>query len=609
MNHKESQKVRIRIPMIFGFFALFFGIFGFLAEAFQWTGFFNWVQSNVFLQRILTFLARFENYFYRIVQMAQFEHDPDQYGNLVRNPFLFLARWLAPLALIWTAVSAYFQLRREASQLKKVTKWRDHTIVCGYGEIGKRIVQSLIDTGKKSVVIDPGIEKDHFEAHTKSNCILIRQDANIDTSLLRAGLARARNLMAVTGQDIINFSILANVRALLQDVKRKESLTAFAHVDNHELVFNVQDYPLFRLTEEFYDGRIFNGDDLAARLVFGRYAPDIFQPVVSVDNPPLHVLIIGFNAFGQSVVTHFARTAHFLNDVKTQVTVVDSNIKTVGDIYRGRYPVINQLIDLQLVSARPESLDQRIIDLFKNKQPVSVVYMCHDDTVVQALSLNKIRQLGKNKLHVVVCQSKTIPVPEWANIKNRIHIFDPFTEACTYETIVEEKLEQLAKSFHEYYLKEEKVRFNKKVVDYLAQKEKGLAGNDPKPKTSMVDWKQLTEEFKQSNRSLADHLSVKLRAIGCETRDKDDKKPEQDFPEDPNLINHLANMEHRRWNADRFLSGWRYGSKRDDSLKIHDNLVAWAELPDEIKEYDRNAIKNIPKILHSELFHQKICKI
>jgi hypothetical protein len=43
--------------------------------------------------------------------------------------------------------------------------------------------------------------------------------------------------------------------------------------------------------------------------------------------------------------------------------------------------------------------------------------------------------------------------------------------------------------------------------------------------------------------------------------------------------------------------GWRHGKSRDDSRRIHDCLVSWKELPDEIKHYDRDAVRAFPEIL------------
>ena len=52
-------------------------------------------------------------------------------------------------------------------------------------------------------------------------------------------------------------------------------------------------------------------------------------------------------------------------------------------------------------------------------------------------------------------------------------------------------------------------------------------------------------------------------------------------------------MEHARWNAERWLAGWRLG-KKDLIKKTSPWLLPWEELPDEIKEFDRQAVREIP---------------
>jgi hypothetical protein len=58
----------------------------------------------------------------------------------------------------------------------------------------------------------------------------------------------------------------------------------------------------------------------------------------------------------------------------------------------------------------------------------------------------------------------------------------------------------------------------------------------------------------------------------------------------------LARMEHARWNAERFLAGWSLGAK-DVKLKRSPYLVPYDQLPDEVKAWDRDAVKNIPDLL------------
>ena len=59
----------------------------------------------------------------------------------------------------------------------------------------------------------------------------------------------------------------------------------------------------------------------------------------------------------------------------------------------------------------------------------------------------------------------------------------------------------------------------------------------------------------------------------------------------------MSEYEHGRWNAERLDSGWRTGEEKKIEDKISPYLVPWVELPDNIKEFDRDAVKNFPIIL------------
>ncbi len=49
----------------------------------------------------------------------------------------------------------------------------------------------------------------------------------------------------------------------------------------------------------------------------------------------------------------------------------------------------------------------------------------------------------------------------------------------------------------------------------------------------------------------------------------------------------MAKNVHEVWAAGRIEDGWTYGTKRDDEKKTHPCLVAYEELPESEKEYDR----------------------
>lgn len=61
------------------------------------------------------------------------------------------------------------------------------------------------------------------------------------------------------------------------------------------------------------------------------------------------------------------------------------------------------------------------------------------------------------------------------------------------------------------------------------------------------------------------------------------------LPEELNsLLEAMAKNVHEIWAQERINQGWTYGEKRDDMLKQHPCLIAYEDLPEEEKVYDRN---------------------
>lgn len=58
----------------------------------------------------------------------------------------------------------------------------------------------------------------------------------------------------------------------------------------------------------------------------------------------------------------------------------------------------------------------------------------------------------------------------------------------------------------------------------------------------------------------------------------------------------LAEIEHEDWIKERIESGWTLGDK-DVENKKSPYLIPYNELSEEIKDYDRDTIRNIPKIV------------
>jgi len=139
--------------------------------------------------------------------------------------------------------------------------------------------------------------------------------------------------------------------------------------------------------------------------------------------------------------------------------------------------------------------------------------------------------------------------------------------------------EDLARVIHEKYLRDQAARGE-------------TTGTNP----ALVDWEELSEHLKESNRSQALHIVEKLMAIGCDIAEMDDGN-RAGFEFTPQEIERLARMEHERWVEERLANGWTNGPK-DIDRKTHPLLRAsYEELPEEEREKDRDAVRGIPEFL------------
>lgn len=109
---------------------------------------------------------------------------------------------------------SYFQ---EYKALKTAKKMENHTIVCGYGRVGKQAAHDLRFYKKSFIVIerDPKIVEDiQFE-----EIDFIRGDSTDDQFLLKAGIKAATSLITALPADADNLFVVLSARELNPNLK------------------------------------------------------------------------------------------------------------------------------------------------------------------------------------------------------------------------------------------------------------------------------------------------------------------------------------------------------------------------------------------------------
>lgn len=107
---------------------------------------------------------------------------------------------------------ALAERRRE----KTIEALRDHFIICGYGRVGRRVAEEFRHSGVSYVVLDHS--EDAVAAARERGDLLVHGDATEDADLARAGLERARGLVAASDSDADNLYITLSARAARPDL-------------------------------------------------------------------------------------------------------------------------------------------------------------------------------------------------------------------------------------------------------------------------------------------------------------------------------------------------------------------------------------------------------
>ncbi len=143
-------------------------------------------------------------------------------------------------------------------------------------------------------------------------------------------------------------------------------------------------------------------------------------------------------------------------------------------------------------------------------------------------------------------------------------------------------------------------------LDALAQEiHRGYCRKHPGAPNDLP-WEALPEDVRQANRDQAaaflEHLDfLGLRAVFGDSAAKDGllrltgEQTEQ-----------LAERIHGIWMQSKKAAGWTYGPVRDDSRRVHDMLLPYADLPEEEKEKDRDIARDMIPLL--EKAGIKVCR-
>ena len=551
-------------------------------RAFQW-----WVIGAAILSTIAIGFIGFDEYYgagthtgwdllYLSLQLF-----PLQSGS-VTGPIpltLEAARLLAPAVAAYALVAVALRVARDQLVGLRIRFHRDHVVVCGL-EAGWALTRMLSARDESVVVIERDPAHPRIESCRSEHVHVLLGDARDEHVLRQAGILRARRLFVVCGNDAVNMKIAEQARRIVAGRGRPGTgrpahrLDVLVHVADPYLSSLLTMQEMERPDRDDVRLDFFSLYAGGARALLSQY------PLAAPRSGPSdarHMLVIGLGRLGRQLVVQAARNwgadAHGA-DERLWITVADAQAEEGLVVLQRRHPFLEATCELNHVELPPDPLHLLQSSVFEvpGCPPVSHVFVClPDDAQGLGVGLALARLLRHRDVPVVVrtydadvaALLPSVTEPQGSGL----FVFDQMDRTCRPDQLFAGVHETVARGIHDTYLRQQRA-----------------AGTTPSVNPLMVCWEQLPKVARESNRGQAEHIPVKLAAVGCEMGPLTEREAEL-FAFSPAEVELLAGMEHERWVA----------QARPD----HPANVPWEVLSEEMREIDRTFVRRMPALLAS----------
>jgi hypothetical protein len=481
----------------------------------------------------------------------------------IMNLQLEIARWLMPALAGYTVFKGLAVFFDEQSTYLRLAFIRNHIVIGGLSAKGALISERFRALGRQVVVIDKDPDNSFAEGCRESGAILLTGDATDPDLLQRAGVQRARALIAVCDEDGINATIAIHSQELCQN-RRRNSLQCSVHLVDPELCALLREREIAADVSKGFRLELFNIYDHGARLMLEQYSSLGNSTLPSL---PPHYLVVGLGKLGQSLVVEACRLwweATRGSRGPLEIDVVDLSAGPKVALLLARYPQLQKACRLVPRSMNIHSLEYMQAEFLKDPQQtrdLEAAFICMDNesqNLVAGLSLR--RHLPGGKTHIVIRTAEETGLARLvADPGDNLHAFALVASTCTPAMVLKGAHETLAHALYDEEFpagrawdalsdsqKEIYYRESGKVSQLV-----GLAGYEI---ISLTDWEAARFRFSEQEASL------------------------------------MAENEHDRWRLERLKRGWRVAAPKWKTTDMIDPLVcSWQNLPkaEKLKRLER----------------------
>jgi voltage-gated potassium channel Kch len=575
--------------------------------------------------------ATWSSCLYQAIQLFSLNYSGDSNGVPTS---LDIARFLAPLVagIIIASFFAFFKNVKDwFNDVVFLRRFRTHHVICGLGEKGLAIAKDLLGHGKKILIIEKNPDLPSLSEIQNLGATIVIGDACEKHVLEKARVHLAECMICAAGEDDTNLGMALVAARILSRTSRKNSpLSILVHVSDIAYRDVLQrNHTLELKTQPQHQIRVVNIHHNIARLIFKLYPLEVDNEENLRFRP--HLIIPQLDGLALALILQAARICHYPDLQKATIHLVSKNAEAERSRILALYPnfeccsalkavTLDESTDFEqaaadivfkcadeefatiLLTAIPDykalATGLMIRERLRQKFAIDVRPILPSDQSSTDMSMMRDRLQQKiGKFRVLISSGENSAVSDIlmenqgensdCDLGRWISLIPGFEQACGHEVLLRESLDEVAKNIYKTWYVEVRPHQEKLISE----------GRLSEVKSTFKLWSEYTEEQKDANRIPADHLQIKIRAAGLSSSDPELLAKWKLISAETLEI--LSKMEHARWSAEKWLSGWNLG-QRNDALRIHDNLIPYENLSDDTKKYDRDQVRKVAEYFVSK---------
>lgn len=514
------------------------------------------------------------------------------------------ARWLGAATLLSGLFELVKTLLGDRYRQWRIRFFRKHHIVAGLNSRGFNLASDLLKNGERVVALDSNPDPPLLDRFRALGGMWIPHDASAKFNFDAVGMKDASTFTMVTPDDSLNLSVAYAIEDIDIINSDGSKLEVYAHVGEVSLRDLLD-------RNSFFDSspkrsaviRTFNTSANMARMLLHKYPLETagFEDGAHTTDREVHLLLAEVSHEAIALLTQAARVGHYLGERKIHAHLVCEKAGQALDGFLSEYSSIKNCYasvtahdvcggsDFAIAAGKIISSDETtcftVIPCFDpNPGHLATVLRIQEEIAED----RPYRMLLPHGLRDFLSSA----VVRHPHLSKKVFWFPDDSQCCSRDSVFNEKLDLAAKAIHDTWLLE-----TDRQIEAAEQAGEETKVDNLRSKPTYKTWDNLSEEQKRANRSQADHAPVKIRAAGLDPSDLSFEEWACWCSCHPDELEQLARVEHQRWAANLWIEGWAHDIQRDDSRKLHNNLVPYDDLDQPTKDYDVDAVKGLARFM------------